>query len=496
MKPAKARISRSLQRALPLGVLTLAAACGGAQSPAAPTGPGGPDLASAYAAALQAEATDPGAAGPYLDLVDQAAAHPDAPGALAATVAALDALTTGSTPGLDGAGPDAIAYRSRELFPAIVARLRHAWYASAKPRQEGAPASALPLIRGVIALGLHELALFVGDAGAAGIWGARRGCASSAAVIGPLSATPLRALDDPSPIQPGEPLAAGYPGIAPFAADVPPAEVHADQCQIDVNSTSQLQGSRAVVVDLEVPRPQTIYLAFASSSAAAVDVGGVRAVRRGFEVGGRPVIRFATVSVPAAGAVRLVARVAQKGDGNLVEIDAWGDDGEPLKTKAPRAGDAAPVRVTEAAAVEVSPPPGSAGPLLAASALLGLGDARGAEHLLEPTGETGPRSPGVDLVYARALDSADDMPDNKIVERQRGAIDRVLAAWPGSWEAKIGHARATERRRGAGDGVTEALREMGVSPVTTGGAPVSTDKDKGPRPSWDALSAAYVALTA
>jgi hypothetical protein len=484
MMPAKTPRSRSLRRALPLGALTLLAACGGAQTPAAPSGQGGPDLGAAYAGALQAEATDPASAGPYLDLVDQAAAHPDTPGALAAAAAGLDALVTGSPPGVEGSGPDAIAYRSRDLFAAIAGRLRHAWYASARP--DAGPSSALPVIRGMIAQTLHEMALFVGDAGAAGTWAARRGCAQGAAVIGPLSATPLRSLDDPSPIAPTDPLADGYPGIPPFAAKAAAEEVHADQCQIDVNAASQLQGTRAVVVDLAVPRPEAVHLAFTSASAAVVEVGGVRALRRGFEAGGRPVTRFATVHVPAAGSVRLVARVAQKGDGNFVEIDAWGDDGAPIAARAPHPGDVAPVRASAAEEVEIAPAPGAHGTLLAAAGLLAVGDARGAEHLLEPAGEAGGRSPAVDLAYARALDGADDMPDNKIVEQSRGAIDRVLAAWPGSWEARIGHARATERRRGAGEGVTEALRELGASP----------DRVREASAGWDVMTAAYVALTA
>src|SRR6185503_14227140 len=105
--------------------------------------------------------------------------------------------------------------------------------------------------------------------------------------------------------------------------------------------------------------------------------------------------------------------------------------------------------------------------LLTAAGLLGLGAARAAEHLLEPAGgafgET-KRPPGVDLLYARSIDAADDLPDAKMVERIRGAIERVLAGWPTSWEAIIAHARATERRRGAGEGVTEALRELGSGP--------------------------------
>ena len=67
-------------------------------------------LAKIYAVALAAEAQDSTAAEPFLDLLDLAIANADAPGALAAGSAAIDALVTGTTAGLDGMGPTAIAY--------------------------------------------------------------------------------------------------------------------------------------------------------------------------------------------------------------------------------------------------------------------------------------------------------------------------------------------------------------------------------------------------
>ncbi len=74
-----------------------------------------------------------------------------------------------------------------------------------------------------------------------------------------------------------------------------------------------------------------------------------------------------------------------------------------------------------------------------------------------------------------------------MIERIRTALERVLAAWPASWEGKIGHARATERRRGLGEGATQALRELGAVP---GGA---TGDNVAPR---DRMLTAYAAVTA
>jgi hypothetical protein len=267
----------------------------------------------------------------------------------------------------------------------------------------------------------------------------------------------------------------------------------ADACQLDLQSVSALQGVRAAVVDLAVPRAGTIHLALTTSSAAVVDAGGVRAITRRFESGGKPVMRLGSVVVPAAGSLRVVVRVAQRGDTGPVELDAWGDDGAPLASSAPLPGAAAGLLATGASPVEVAPIPGPNGAVLAAAGLLALGDVRAAEHLLESAREGG-AEPGADvegaarslpfsLLYARALETADDLPDSKIAERVRGAVERAHAAYPDAWEAQVGLARAVERRRGTGEGVTDALRVLGAP---HGGASTVTS----------GMVAAYTAVTA
>ncbi len=238
------------RRLLPLTALALLVACSGLPEPVAPAAGPPPDFAAAYAGAFQAEALDSAAAGPYLDLVDLAVTHPGEPGALPAGLAAVDALVTASIPGFDGLGPQAVAYRSREGFAMVTDRLRRAFAASGTASGSAPGSATLAILRGTIAAALHELALFTGDSAAAHAWGARRGCARAATVVGPLDWTPLRGLEDPSPIAPTGPLAGGYAGMPPFAAAIAPAVVQADACQLDVAATSALQGVRAVVVDL------------------------------------------------------------------------------------------------------------------------------------------------------------------------------------------------------------------------------------------------------
>jgi hypothetical protein len=483
-------------RAARLGLFAAAlgvAAWGPAPSADSPRASEAPRFAGEYGKALAAEAQDSTAAGPFLDLLDLAIANPEAPGALAAGSAAIDALVTSSLAGLDGLGPTAIAFRSRELFPRVVDRLRRAWAAADRaPLPDGQRSQALPFLRGGVAAALHELALFQGDAAAAEIWASRRGCAPTATAIAPLDWTPLRGLDTPLPIGPDQAIEKSYPGVAPFAAAIVPEILHADRCQLDVNTTSFLQGTRALVVDVIVPSAQTIHLTLTSASAAVIEVGGVQALTRAFEAGGRPVQRRASILAPQ-GTIRVVVKLAQKSEGSLIELDVLGDDGLPLRTHAPRPGETAKARATKATAVEIAPlGPGEDEALLAAGGLLALGEVRAAEHLLEeqPAGEAGTGrapSPGIALLYSRALEAAEDLPETKMIERIRASLERVLAAWPTSWEGKIGHARATERRRGLGEGATQALRELGAVPSGTGGDNVA------PR---DRMLTAYAAVTA
>jgi len=472
--------------------LTACNAMPGAESPKTPPMQ---SLARRYAAALSAEAQDSLAAGPYLDLLDAAIAYPEAPGALAAGSAALDALVTGSIAGLEGMGPTAIAYRSREVFPVVVSRLRFAWAAANRAPLSDEPGTAarpeaLAFLRGSIASALHELALFQGDTGAAEAWASRRGCATTATVIAPLDWTPLRGLETKLAIGPDQAIEKSYPGIAPFAAAIVPEILHADRCLLDVNATSFLQGTRALVVDVIVPFAQTIHLTLTSASAAVVEVGGVRALTRAFEAGGRPLARRASIQVPE-GTTRVVVKLAQKGEPSLVELDVLGDDGLPLRTHAPRPGEVAKARAIKANAVEIAALGKSEDDvLLAAGGLLGIGEVRAAAHLLEeqPTAGAGP---ALALLSSRAIEAAEDLPEMKMTERIRASLERVLAAWPKSWEGRIGHARATERRRGLGEGSTQALRELGATPVS--GDKGGKGDTVAPR---DRMVTAYAAVTA
>ncbi|MGK3984817.1 hypothetical protein WME99_17355 [Sorangium sp. So ce136] len=498
----RALVARRAALALALALAAAApAGCAprGAASPLATDAP----LPAAFAAAMEAEIASSAAAAPYLDAIERAVDAPGDEGALATVFASLDALVFGAG---TASGPDpdasAIAFRSREALPEVARRLQRAWaFADVAGRGE----RALPFVRSALASALHRVALHVGDDAAAATWGARRGCAGEAALVGPLDPAPLQSLARPSPVSsaPGAPLARSYPGIAPFAASASPIVVRADACAIDVDAVSALQGTRAVVVDLHNPVAQRVSLALASSSAAVLEVGGVTAIQRDYASGGAQVTRLATVEAQP-GTLRVVVRVAQKGDGGVIELGAWGENGLPLRARAPRPGAAATAAASQPTPVDLAPAPrgGPAAVEVAAAALLALGDARAAEHLLDPAGDgpagdgaargpaapasqaaaRAPRAPRHDLLYARAIRRVGDLPETQVVERTRAALERVLAAWPASWEARLYEAELAERRGGQGEGTMAALRELGVkvAPPGPGGvkAPAVPDADR------------------
>ncbi|MGK3969290.1 hypothetical protein WMF01_52950 [Sorangium sp. So ce1667] len=500
---ARRALARRAALALTLALAAAApAGCAprGAASPLAAEAP----LPAAFAAAMEAEVASSAAAAPYLDALERAVDAPGDEGALATVFASLDALVFGAG---TASGPDpdasAIAFRSREALPEVARRLQRAWaFADVAGRGE----RALPFVRSALASALHRIALHVGDEAAAATWGARRGCAGEAALVGPLDPAPLQSLARPSPVSsaPGAPLARSYPGIAPFAASASPIVVRADACAINIDAVSALQGTRAVVVDLHNPVAQRVSLALASSSAAVLEVGGVAAIQRDYASGGAQVTRLATVEAQP-GTLRVVVRVAQKGDGGAIELGAWGENGLPLRARAPRPGAAATAAASQPAPVDLAPAPrgGPASVEVAAAALLALGDARAAEHLLDPAGDgpsgdgaaRGPaapkassaaappaRAPRHDLLYARAIRRVGDLPETQVVERTRAALERVLAAWPASWEARLYEAELAERRGGQGEGTMAALRELGVkvAPPGPGGvkAPAVPDADR------------------
>jgi hypothetical protein len=447
-------VKRWLARSVPLMAAVTLSSCM-AQPAKSPAAGAKTDLVSPFSSASEADQTrdSEDALKAYLSLLDTAVDAPGAPHALAAILASVSALTSRNVGGIERVGGHlALAYRHPGAMKTVLAGLAKAY--------DRADFSG-PFARGAIARGAYALASYQGDAVAADLWRTRTGCAREATVIGPLEWPPITAIERATPVEaPTSKLGESYPGIAPFAARLRPTVVHADGCDIGLYESSVLDGVRAVVIDVAVPRSQKIGVVLESSSAAVVIVGGTVAMRRGFFLGGGRVQTIGSAQVDK-GLVRIVARVASNGEDQQIALNCFAEDGSPLVARAPLPGQAATVHATSASETTlVSATITDAEQPMIASGLLALGDARSAEHLIEDRARSHGAAPIAALIYARAIDQAGDLPEVRAIERSRVAYETALSVWPASWEAVVGHAQLTARRRGTGEGRIEALGEI------------------------------------
>jgi hypothetical protein len=442
------RVVRCSPAAIALAVAV--AACGGAPA-VAPEG-ARVALPHAFAAAFRTDAVgDPAeAVRQYEELIREAAIADGDPWQVATLQASLGALATGTMPSLGDAASDVSLATRSPSTRAIVAELKRAEQAARGP-----------FARGLVARSLLRLAERTGDAAEAAADRAAGGCVREAVVVGPTTWASVTGPDDPGPFAEADaPLRASYPSGDTFGTVVHPVVVRDEGCDLGLSQESWRPGVRDVVVDLDVPSAQTIGVVLRAHGAATLRVGGVLALRRPFELGTGEAARFARVAV-AAGKVRLVARVGLGKDDDVVEIDAFAQDGSPLHASAPPVGSQANARASLVAPVDPSPHE-QEGLLLASAAAIASGATPEAERILWGVATRGDAAPEVALVYARAVESAKDLSAATRAERARSAYERVLEVWPGSWEAIIAHAVLAGVRRGRQEGGIETLRDLQV----------------------------------
>jgi hypothetical protein len=443
--------SRSRAFAWVGGLSALLAACGGppARAPGAAHGA----LPHEFAEAFRIDATgDPHqAAAAYLSAVRDAARAEGDPWQVAALEASLDALDGHALPSMGAAAGDAaLAYRTQD-GPAIARGL-----AGAASEARG------PFARGLVARGLEGLARRRGDAADAEKQRASSGCVREALVVGPTTWAAVTGVDDPDALdRPDAAMAASYPAEGAFRPQAAALSAGAQGCAIGLSQESWRPGVRDVVVDVDVPRSQTIGLVLRAHGAATLRAGGAVVARRPFELGDGEAARFATVAV-TAGTLRLVARVGTAKEDDAVEIDAFGEDGAPLRARAPAPGSTASSRATApGAAIAATPSPGDGDQmLLAAAAALASGSPREAERMLWGSADRPDARPDLALAYARAVESTRDLSPAMRAERGRSATERVLEVWPASWEATIAHAVLAGVRRGREEAGIESLRDL------------------------------------
>ncbi len=421
------------------------------RAPPATSPPPSPDLARAFRDAFRADAVgDPHEAiRGYLAVVEAAAPAAGNPWQLSALEASLDALASHAMPSLGDASLDA-ALANRTTEEARIAR--------DLARISGEATG--PFARGLIARTLVSMAQHRGDWEDAKKWRAASGCVREALVIGPTTWTPVTGIDEPGPLdRPDTPVLSSYSSGDAFGTTIPPVLVRDRGCAIDLSAARVRPGVREVVVDANVPRPQSIGVALRAHGAAALRVGGTAVLRRPFELGDGEAARFARLSV-TAGELRLVVRVGTVREDDSVEVDVWGEDGGALETHAPALGSTAAGHPIGGYLVGTPVPVRPDEMLLASAAALASGDAREAERMLWPEAVRSDALPELALLYGRAVETAQDLSPATRAERARGAYERTLEVWPMSWEAAIAHAVLAGVRRGRDEAGLETLRDL------------------------------------
>jgi hypothetical protein len=446
--------SYALKCGVLLGLVGALGACGG---PAASKHPhnGVADVASPLAAAFHEEAggDQAKAVDLYLNALDAAAKSPDHPQSVSVAMAALDALI----------GRDVAAFWPTAGSSALVDRVSPNRIGGLDSRLEKIEATAEgPFVRGLIARARLDLAERHGDANAATARRAETGCAREAALVGPVAWMNVSGATEPGILDKTAVFPGEVNGPGPFIQKLHPLKVASFGCHVPLYAESSVVGVREVAIDVDVPASGVIGVGLRTNATAVMRAGGVVALERPHTLGNRAVPRFARVEA-TAGTLRLVTRVGMESDFSDVEIGAWDEDGKPLKMHAPAPGAKATGSAKRATAVETSAaraPTTDNEKLAVALGLLAGGDTSHAENLLSDAVASPSASPDLLLAYARAVRSARDLPNVKSQERARSAYERVLDAFPASWEATIEHAMLAGARRGRAEAAVESLTDL------------------------------------
>ncbi len=439
-------------RRIALLILFLAG-CGGA--PAHAPAAARVALPQAFAEAFRADATgDPHEAiGAYLEIVREAAPADGDRWQVPALEASLDALALRTMPSLgDAARNAALASRTRE--------------AAVIERELGRAANDAkgPFARGLIARTLADMAQRRGDAAEAQTQREASGCAHEALVVGPTTWAAVTGVNEPGPIGRFDArIAATYATGGAFGTPAHPVAARALGCSIELSQENSRPGVRDVVIDVDVPRAQPIGLVLRAHGAATLRAADIVVTKRPFELGDGEAARILRLTA-TAGTLRLVARVGTAKEDDTVEVDAFGQDGAPLRVHAPAIGSASTARValagTDIPTRRLASADGENEMLLEATAALSSGSPREAERMLWGTANRPDARPDLALAYGRAVESARDLSVATRAERSRSAYERVLEVWPASWEATIAHAVLSGVRRGRAEAGIETLRDL------------------------------------
>jgi hypothetical protein len=446
-----------VKRAAILTALAVAACGGGDNQAKTPRAHG--KLSTTLAAAFKEEATgDPAkAVGMYVQAIDFAGAAPEDPLSVPVAMAALDALVHRNVYAFgDVSSSSALVDRLDAKTGSVDEKL-----AQVQQRADG------PFVAALVANARLALAERRGDPRAASAHRASTGCAREALVAAPVAWASVSGVREPDAFdRADQPLPAQVAGPGPFEPLVVPARVAAFGCRIPLTAQTSGDGVRDVVVDVEIPKGGLVGVGLRASGAATLRVGGKIVLERPFSAGGGPVARFATIDA-SAGVMRVVVRVGMDQDYSSVEIGAWDSAGKPLRTHAPAPNTKATAVVKRADALAIATPKTNDEKLVVALGALAAKDSRSAESILYPESSRQDAAPDLLLAYARAVRMARDLPTVKSQERARAAYDRVLEAWPASWEAAVEHAVLAGARRARQEANLEAITDLDATRAKT-----------------------------
>lgn len=391
----------------------------------------------------------------YAKALRAAATSPDHPSSVAIAMASLDALVH----------QDLMAFSETTPSSALVDRVDPATLKKNggtmdERLAEIAAEAEGPFVPSLIANARLALAERRGEAKLAGELRAQTGCAREAVVVGPVAWMNVTGAREPAVLDsPGAAMPAEIQGPGPFTPKLHPMRVAAFGCRLPLYGETSAEGVREVAVDVEVPNPGWVGLGLRSSATATMRIGGQVVIERPHSLGRREVPRHARVET-TAGTLRVVVRVGMDRDFSSVEIGAWDSDGKPLRARAPAPGTKATAALKRVLPIAPPDPKTDSERVAIALSALAANDARLAENVLSPQIARTDAPPELLLVYARAVRSARDLPSVKAQERARSAYDRVLEAWPASWEAAVEHAVLAGSRRGHAEAELEALRDL------------------------------------
>lgn len=445
-----------------VGLAALAVACGGGPEAKGPS-QGQADVVTPLAAAFREEAggAQAKAIDLYLRALEGAAKSPDNADSIAVAMASLDALVHHDVAALsDASTSSALLDRVPPAEATKAASNVNQRLATIEAGSEG------PFVRSLIAYARLALAERHGDAAVAASTRPETGCAREASVVGPLAWMNASGVKEAGLLDKTATLPAEVTGPGPFLPKVKPLKVAAFGCHLPLYAETSVLGVREVAVDVDVPKAGIIGVGLRSGAAGVLRIGGAVAIERSHALGGRSVPRFARIEA-TPGTLRLVARVGMDQDFAGIEIGAWDANGHPLRTHAPAPGAAATGSAKRVQPIEWPAAKTDNERLAVALGALASGDAQTAENLLAGSVAQPAAPPELLLTYARAVRGARDLPSVKAQERARSAYDRVLEAFPQSWEAAIEHAVLAGARRGRAEASLEALSDLDATKAKT-----------------------------